>query len=107
MTTQPSRSNLQADAVEKVKGDMSHLVNLLNQYAGTSNKPNIAAVNVKHYMTELHEWFPKVASARSWPAGELQQWQRLWTTYQNGNGSWTNMKKVAVPLNARVQQAEG
>jgi hypothetical protein len=106
MSTQPPRSTIQAQAVEKLKTDMAHLVSLLNQYAGTLNKPNIAELNVKHYMTELNEWFPKVADARSWPAAELQQWQRLWTTYKNGKGSWTTMKQIATPLNARVQQAE-
>ena len=107
MSTQPPRSTIQAQAVEKVKTDMAHLVSLLNQYAGQSNKSNIVQVNVKHYMTELNEWFPKVADARSWPAVDLQQWQRLWSTYQNGKGSWTTMKAIAGPLNSRVQETEG
>ena len=86
--------------MEKVKTDMAHLVSLLNQYAGQSNKSNIVQVNAERYADPVERVVPEgrrhtiMASRRISGSGG----SGYGAPSQNGKGSWTTMKAIAGPL---------
>jgi hypothetical protein len=101
----PSRPNLQAQAVLKVKDDARRLFNLLDQYAGKTKTP-VAEANVKLYMNDLSTWLPKVIAARDLRGTIPADWAQLKVAYNQGQGSWTKCLPYARQLNAALQQCE-
>jgi hypothetical protein len=103
----PSRPSFQAQAIEKMKQDIAQIVAVLEEWAGTTGKPEFRTAEINSLCTLFDEHLEGIAKSRHWSSEYVTLWQKFKATWKNGNGSWSDCKPIAVALNKRFQQVEG
>lgn len=103
----PSRPSLQAQTINKMKEDIAQIVAVLKEFAGKTGKPEFRTAEVNKLCELFDQHLEGIAKSRQWSPEFVNLWRQFKATWQDGNGSWSDSKPIAVRLNDRFSNVEG
>ena len=91
---QGQRETLQGQLVRNFKEEVWDAKEIIRFYAGTPNKPPMYVAGARQKVTAFMGKLDQLEQAHRLDAGRVAAFRRFAQVWQDGNGSWTDSKKL-------------